>query len=83
MSRAWYVYVGSGSTSLPENYIYCACKPTCRNGRRVCAIYALYCGLNPCVISTNLQVYIAALQATGLAQPTTPIGAKKYVYGLS
>lgn len=80
MNRAWYVYTRSGSTLLPENYIYCACKPTCNAGRIVCAIYAIYAGLNPAIISTNLQVYISAGQATGLAQPTAPLGTKKFVY---
>lgn len=82
MSRAWYYYTRSGHPCLPENYIYSPAKPTCNSGRIVCAVYALYCGINPCLISTNLCTYIAILQATGLAQPSQPVGAKKYVYGL-
>lgn len=82
MSRAWYCYTRNGSPTLPETWIYSAAKPTCVAGRIPCCIYALYCGQNPCTISTNLQTYLAACQATGLAQPQVPIGTKKYVYCL-
>lgn len=80
MSRAWYSYDRSGSILLPENYIYTSAKPTCLSGRIVCAVYAIYAGTNPGGFSANLQQYISAGQATGSAQPTTPLGAKKYVY---
>lgn len=80
MSRAWYSYQRNNPTNLPESYIYSTSKPTCNTGRIVCSIYALYAGLNPLTVSSNLQSYIAAGQSTGLAQPSTPVGAKKFVY---
>lgn len=83
MSRAWYCYVRTGSVALPENYIYTSTKPTnCPGGRIICCLYAIYAGINPLTISVNLQSYIAACQATGLAQPSSPVGAKKFVYCL-
>lgn len=82
MARAWYSYTRTGSPTLPENYIYSFVAPTCNAGRIVCAIYGRYGGAWPAFISTNIQTYIATGQATGLAQPSSPAGAKKYVYFL-
>lgn len=81
MSRAWYVYKrGNADITLPESYIYSSVKPTCLNGRIICAIYAIYAGQNPATISNNLQTYAGNGQSSGLAQPSSPLGAKKYVY---
>jgi len=81
MSRAWFSYVGTGNVLSPANYIVTPAKPTCINGRIVCAIYGRPIGaLSPGAFSENLLTYIAAGRATGLPQPATPIGAKKYVY---
>jgi len=48
----------------------------------LCAIYTLCCGVNPCgPLSANMKIYIADLQLTLLARPSSPTGAKKYAYG--
>ena len=83
MSRAWFSYLGSGNTSNPLSYIISKDKPTCINGRLVCAIYAQKGStLTPGNFSNNLLTYIATGRATGLPQPATPIGSKRYVYFL-
>jgi hypothetical protein len=80
MARAWYTYDGSGDVNQPSNYNLTTVKPACRTGAQMCAIYAVYGGLNPFEITEALQVYIANGLATGLPQPQTPAGAKKFVY---
>lgn len=83
MSRAWYSYLGTGNVLAVTSYTYSTAKPTCINGRVVCAIYSRYIGaLSPGAFSQNLITYIAAGRATGLPQPATPVGSKKYVYFL-
>jgi len=85
MARAWYVFNGStdtGASDLPENYAFTTSTPTCQNGRALCAIYAVYGGTLPSVISSNLKQYIADGRATGAAQPTDPAGSKLYAYFL-
>jgi len=83
MARAWYSYTGQGSVLFPDNYAYSSSSPTCINGRTVCAVYALYNGtLTPTIISNNLAVYISSGITTGLPQPITPVGTKRYVYFL-
>ena len=83
MARAWFAYVGTGNVLAPSSYIYSTASPTCINGRVVCAIYSRYIGaLTPGGFSENLITYIAAGRATGLPQPATPLGSKRYVYFL-
>ena len=83
MSRAWFSYLGAGNVLAPANYTLSLAKPTCINGRVVCAIYAPYIGaLSPGGLSENLITYIASGRATGLPQPASPIGSRKYVYFL-
>jgi hypothetical protein len=83
MSKAWFSYRGAGNVLAPANYTLSLFPPTCINGRAVCAIYAANIGsLSPGGFSQNIQTYIATGRATGLPQPATPIGSKKYVYFL-
>jgi len=83
MSRAWFSYLGTGNVLAPVNYTLSTAAPTCINGRIVCAIYGQNIGaLSPGGLSENLILYIATGRATGLPQPATPIGSKKYVYFL-
>jgi hypothetical protein len=83
MSRAWFSYLGTGNVLAPASYTYTPVAPTCINGRIVCAIYSQNIGaLSPGAFSQNLITYIAAGRATGLPQPMSPIGSKKYVYFL-
>ena len=83
MSRAWFSYLGAGNVLAPASYIYSTATPTCINGRTVCAIYSRYIGtLTPAGFTQNLITYIATGRATGLPQPATPVGSKKYVYFL-
>jgi len=83
MARAWFAYNGTGNTLAPSSYTYTVEIPTCINGRGVCAIYSRYVDtLSPGGFSQNLINYVAAGRATGLPQPATPVGSKKYVYFL-
>jgi hypothetical protein len=83
MSRAWFSYLGTGNVLAPASYTLSNDPPTCINGRLVCAIYSTNIGaLTPGGLSENLLKYIATGRATGLPQPATPIGTKKYVYFL-
>lgn len=83
MSRAWFSYPGTGNIQSPLSYTLSKDKPTCINGRIVCAVYGQNRGsLIPGNFSNNLLIYIATGRATGLPQPSTPIGSKKYVYFL-
>ena len=81
MAKAWFSYLGAGNVLSPASYVYSQDKPTCINGRTVCAIYATFTGnLIPGGFSENLVKYLATGRATGLPQPATPVGSKKYVY---
>jgi hypothetical protein len=81
--KAWFTYLGSGNPVAPSSYVYSVNKPTCINGRVVCSIYSNYVGtLSPGGFSENLLIYIATGRATGLPQPQSPTGSKKYVYFL-
>lgn len=83
MAKSWFAYVGTGNVLAPTSYVLSNNSPTCINGRIVCAIYANNVGtLSPGGFSENLVKYIATGRATGLPQPATPIGTKKYVYFL-
>ncbi|MBB5646283.1 soluble lytic murein transglycosylase-like protein [Pedobacter cryoconitis] len=83
MARAWYSYNGVGDPLTLSSYNLSPIKPACINGTRICAIYAYNGGPSPVVLSTNLRLYIATLQATSVAQPDSSISNKKYVYGKS
>ncbi|RAJ32965.1 hypothetical protein [Pedobacter cryoconitis] len=81
MARAWYAYNGVGDPFLVSSYNLAIVKPACINGSKICAIYEFNGGSNPQLLSTNIRKYIASLQLSPVAQPESPIGAKKYVYG--
>ena len=81
MARAWYAYKDYQDAELTNSYLYSNGRVTCRDGRKLCAINALYSGtVHPLTISTNLLYYIATGLVTGNAQPQSPVGSKKYVY---
>ncbi|KIO76837.1 hypothetical protein TH53_12580 [Pedobacter lusitanus] len=80
MARAWYAYDGFGSLVLPSSYIYTPDRPVCRNGFSLCAVYAIYGGQFPTVISANLRKYIAAGLTIGTPQPQIPVNALAYIY---
>lgn len=81
MARSWYSYNGTGATNQPSSYTLVTSDPTCVEGTRLCAIYAINGGANPSTISARIQAYISNLFVTGVPQPVLPVGAKKYVYG--
>jgi len=78
MARAWYSYDQVGPVLDPASYNKSSFAPTCINGSKICALYAPDTGQNPGAFSTNLRAYIGA--AGTLAQPSSPTGAKKYLY---
>ena len=83
MSRAWYIYNGTGSTDDVDSYVYAntGAPGFCFSGRTVCAVYATFNELNPnepLVISSNLQVYISDGIQHGGPRPSSPF--KHYVY---
>jgi len=83
MAKAWFIYLGQGDGLLPEQYQRSELAPTCIQGRTLCAIYADSDGsTTPKIISANISRYIATGRATGLPQPSTPVGSAKYVYFL-
>ncbi len=50
--RRWYAYLGVPSPiSLPSSYVYSPTTPTCTSGFILCAIYAIYGGVLPSVVS--------------------------------
>ncbi|PWG80194.1 hypothetical protein DDR33_13455 [Pararcticibacter amylolyticus] len=80
MARTWYAYNGIGLARDSGSYIYSPVPPLCTAGWDLCAVYAEYSGSLPASISNNLRLYIAAGRVTGLPQPQTPPGSKKFVY---
>jgi len=84
MLKAWYIYNGSGDVSDKNSYTLANTgAPSCRAGRKLCALKALYEPLNPTrpmIISSNLQVYISQGITNGGPQPPAP--NKAYVYFL-
>lgn len=76
----------SGSYSNPNNYTRSVVMPGCRNGARLCAVFATdrlvmtgcppveMPGINPLLISNNLQSYIASglVQLVPTPQPPPP-----------
>lgn len=83
MARRWYAYNGVGDPLIPPSYYIASLPPSCKNGVRVCAIYAAGTGPVPIILSSNLRNYIANLYITLVAQPDSIPGIKKYVYGKS
>lgn len=81
MARTWYVYNGVGDPLIVPSYIISTMKPGCKDGVRICAIYAPNGGSTPSFLSTNIRTYIANLFLTLVAQPDGNPGIKKYVYG--
>ncbi|WP_348620629.1 hypothetical protein [Pedobacter lusitanus] len=80
MARAWYSYDGVGSVIAPGSYLYTPIKPACRNGFDLCAIYAVYGGQFPTVVSANLRKYIAQGLTNGVPEPQISVDAVTYVY---
>ena len=83
MARHWYAYIVPNSDPrLSSNYqLIKNGGPTCISGNQLCAIYSPEGGLFPfSPLSQNLQDYIAAALATGIAQPDFPEGSKFFVY---
>lgn len=83
MARTWYAYNGIGDPYIAPSYLIASMKPTCKDGIRICAIYATGTGLTPAVLSSNIRGYIADLQLTLVARPDSNPAIKKYVYGKS
>jgi hypothetical protein len=81
MSRSWYSYIGTGSTTNPANYLFSAVTPTCNAiTTTICAIYATPLGSpgsHP-TLTAHLLDYIG--RATTFAEPAFPAVAKKYLY---
>lgn len=77
MGRFWYAYNGIGDPFLSSSYNIVFIKPGCINGFNSCAIYAY----GPPFLSSRMRNYIGYLMIEGVAQPSMPAGAKKYVYG--
>ncbi|KIO76838.1 hypothetical protein TH53_12585 [Pedobacter lusitanus] len=80
MARAWYIYNNAGSLVVPSSYLYTPTRPGCRSGFNVCAIYAIYGGAFPTIISSNLRKYMANGLMDGVPEPQLPPGAIQYVY---
>ncbi|KIO76836.1 hypothetical protein TH53_12575 [Pedobacter lusitanus] len=80
MARAWYAYDGVGSVVVPGSYLYSPTKPICRNGFDLCAIYAVYGGQFPTVVSANIRRYIANGLVNGIPEPQIPVGVVTFVY---
>jgi hypothetical protein len=71
MSKRWYVFSGSDSESYTLNkYRYIPVYPAgCNTGYQVCAVFAAYGGINPAILSDNIQDYIASILLNGVHQP--------------
>jgi len=85
MARAWYVYIGSGSTDDVDNYLPTIFTPTCFSGHHLCAVYATVnpsYPSKPLTISLLLRYYIANGIVSGGPQPFIPPKTKPYVYFL-
>ena len=82
MARYWYSYiVPTADPRLSSSYqlLKPEAAPRCTNGRILCAINSPAGGLFPfSPLSVNLQSYIAAALANGVAQPE--VATKFYVY---
>jgi len=75
----WFSYNGTGSPALAGSYIYTGTlNSTCSNGKKVCAICAVYQTSGPS-IGTSLLMYIQTAILVGTNQPTGS-STKKYVY---
>jgi len=79
MARTWYSYV-SGNALEPSSYFRSVTKPGCITGCSICAIYQYNGDINPSPFSSNMQNYITNALITCISQPSSPPGAKKYVY---
>jgi len=73
--KQWYVYI-YGNPLSPESYQLVSVRPTCANGRNICAIYADGYEDQPFEFTNKLKMHIANAIATGSAQP---LGGNPYV----
>jgi len=85
MARYWYAYIIPGTDPrLSSSYQLLKINsgtPRCVSGTQLCAINAPEGGPFPfSPLSQNLQDYIAAALANGIAQPEFPEGSRLYVY---
>jgi hypothetical protein len=84
MSKQWYAFTGSDSQAFTLNkYRFVEDYPGgCNTGYHVCAVYAAYGGINPAIISNQLETYISRVLANGTPQPDSSIGGGKlFAYG--
>jgi len=80
MARFWFSYDTVNNPLHPASYNRQAITPGCINGPVICTIYAPGFGEHPVGLSTNMRRYIADGLANNIAQPSTPIGSKFFVY---
>lgn len=83
MARSWYGYIGgpTGDPRLASDYTIITGKPACITGPNVCAIYAPGLDLSPnAPLSTNMLLYISNARVSGVPEPQSPTGTKRYVY---